>query len=165
MVVCWRTFDQGAGHVWDTLSNDADDPRVRDHAARDRDRGADQHRLRDHRRARDRPPRLPAQGAPERVHRPAARTLAGRRRPLALPALRARRLVRRLVPAHGDRHPLRAAVDGAGDDLRLAPVRGPRGRSRRCARSATSRSRPPGRSARRSGRRSGGSRCRRSAGR
>src|SRR5262249_18319597 len=26
VVVCWRTFDQGAEHVWDTMTNDATTP-------------------------------------------------------------------------------------------------------------------------------------------
>ena len=47
--------------------------------------------------ARDRAPALPRQGARQRVRRPAARALARRRRPVAVPALRAHRLVRPVV--------------------------------------------------------------------
>ena len=71
---------------------------------------------------------VPRQGARERVRRPAARALARRRRPLALPALRAQRLVRALPARPRLPGAVRAAVDRARDDLRLAAVRRARGR-------------------------------------
>ena len=72
---------------------------------------------------------LPGQGPPERVRRPAARALAGGRRPLAVRALRPRRLVRRLLRRPRDPDPLLPAGDRAGDDLRLGAVRRARGRA------------------------------------
>ena len=75
--------------------------------------------------------RPPASEARHLAHqladRPAARALAGRRRPRADPRLRAGRLVRRL--AHRERDPdhLLHAGDRPGDDLRDAAVRRPRG--------------------------------------
>ena len=47
--------------------------------------------------------RFPGKGARQRVRRPAAGALAGRRRPLALPALRPRRLVRLASATTGSR--------------------------------------------------------------
>ncbi len=83
---------------------------------------------------------------------------------LARPAVRHPRMVRLAAPARL-RGSVRVAGDRAGDRVRLSAVRRARGRARRCARSAPSRSRRRRRSARLAGRRSGGSRCHRSGGR
>ena len=93
------------------------------------DRGAAEHDLRDRLRARDRAPPLPRQGPRQRLRRPAARALAGRRRAVALPALRPRRLVRQLARRPRDPGALLAPGDGDRDDLRLAAVRRARGRA------------------------------------
>ena len=103
--------------------------RVQADAAPRGDRGAAEHDLRHRLRPRDRAQALPRQGARERVRRPAARALSGRRRAVALPALRPNRLVRLLVLAARDPDPVRAARDGARDGLRLGAVRRPRGRA------------------------------------
>ena len=68
------------------------------------------------------------QGPPERVHRPAARPLARRSRALALPALRAGGLVRKLARGPRHRGAVRPAGDGDRDDIRLDPLRRARGR-------------------------------------
>ena len=138
---------QGRGHLWDSLSNPNTVHAFKLTLDHRRDRGAAEHDLRRRLRARDRPPPLPGRRDRERDRRPAARALPGRRRPLALPALRPHRLVRPLVRSARHPDPVRAAVDGDRDHLRLA-ARSSRARScRRCARSATSRSRPRTRSA------------------
>ena len=75
------------------------DARLQADADHHRDRRAREHGLRGRLRARHRPAPVPGQGDAERVHRPAARAVAGRGRPGALPALRPRRLVRHLARA------------------------------------------------------------------
>ena len=164
-MVFWRAFGGGAGQHLGHAVRPEHGARVQADADHRVDRRAAEHGLRHRVRARDRASAVPGRRHRQRDRRPAARDLARRRRALAFPALRAHRLVRRLVRATRNADPLRAAVDGDRDDLRLA-ARSSRARSsRRCARSATSRSRRRARSARPGGRRSGGSRCRRSAGR
>ena len=122
------TFENGFDAAWAALSSPGDDPRLQADADHHGDRRAGEHRLRDRLRARDRAPQVPRQGHRERVRRPAARALAGRRRAVALPALRPRRLVRRWLSRPRHPGPLRAPVDGDRDDLRLAAVRRARGR-------------------------------------
>ena len=92
-----------------------------------RDRGAVEHALWHRLRPRDRAAPVPGNRGRERARRPAARAVARRRRPLALPALRAERVVRRMVRAARRADPLRPTVDGDRDDLRVAAVRRPRG--------------------------------------
>ena len=108
--------------------------------------------------------KIPRQGLPQRLRRPAALALAGDRGLRARLALQLAGLAR-LVPAERPRDPLRDAVDRARHDLRHAAVRRPRGRSdpardrhRAGAGCADARGH-------RAGRRSGASRSRRSAGR
>src|SRR5439155_17905149 len=103
--------------------------RLRADADRHRDRGTAEHGVRDRLRARDRAEALPGQGTRERVLRPAARAVTGRTRARTLPALRQRRLVLRLLLESRRADPVRAAVDGARDGLRLAAVRRSGGRA------------------------------------
>ena len=162
-MVFWRTFENGIDAAWAAIVP-RDVERLQADTADHADRGAAQHRVRHRRRARDRPAPVPGQGAAERVHRPSARAVAGRRRALAVSPLRSRGMVRRLARAERLPGALRAAGDGARDGVRVAAVRRTRGhadapRDRRRAGAG-------GANARRlvAGRRSGGSRFRRSDG-
>ena len=133
------------------------------HRGHRRHRRAAQHAVRRVLRAAAGAPLVPRQGLPQHADRRAVRGLADRGRAGAGARLRAHRLVRRL--AHGQRHPgdLRLAVHGAGHHLRLAALRRARGRAR--AAGSGRRAGPGGAHARGAprGRRSGASRCRRSA--
>ena len=117
-------------------------------------------------RARDRPPALPGQ----RASSTRSSTCRSRSRRSSSGSRSSCSTAAAAGSAHWfdgarDPDPLRAAVDGARDDLRLAAVRRARGRAdaardRRRAGAGRAHARR-----RRAGRRSGGSRCRRSAGR
>ena len=90
-LVFWRTFEHGFGPAWDAVTTPAAQHALIAHAADRGDRRAGEHGLRRRLRARDRPPALPRQGDRERARRPAARALAGRRRPRVPAALRPQR--------------------------------------------------------------------------
>src|SRR3954454_4090331 len=95
---------------------------------RDRDRRADQPRLRHHRRHPAGP--SPDAGGQSRqpAHQPAVRDVAGRHRPRLVRALRPHRLDRRLAGRTRPAGPLLLPRDRAGDGVRLPAVRRPRGR-------------------------------------
>ena len=95
-MIC-RTFED-LGAAWGAITEPQHAPRLQAHADRHRDRGAGEHGVRDRLRAADRPRERPREGPPQRVRRPAARAVAGRRRPLARHAVRHGRLVP-LAPA------------------------------------------------------------------
>ena len=92
-------------------------------------RGAAEHRLRRRHRARARAPASSAAGGARRAHRPAVRRLAGGRRAGAGPGLRHAPAGSAAGWPTRDPGHLLAPRHGARDDLRLAAVRGPRGRS------------------------------------
>ena len=99
--------------------------------ARGRDRrGAAQHGLRRALRDRDRASPLPRHGSRQRARRPADGAVAGRRRPVALPPVRAAGLVRAVALGSRRARALRVPGHPARDDVRLAAVRRARGRAR-----------------------------------
>ena len=165
VMIFWKTFEHGVGPFWDAVSAHDSLTPSRTDAADHGDRRAAEHGLRD-RLSRSRSCAAASRGrgvVNAFIDLPLGR-LAGRRRARRSSSSTAARAGSARAP--GPRRPgaVRAAGDGDRDDVRLAAVRRARGRSRPCARSATSRSRLRTRSARTAGRRSGGSRCPRSAG-